>query len=275
LKPRYLEGEPFIYKGYLWFVKGYQHPIHGVVGFPRYNLINFDKPYDPSHAFDKLFYWDCLKQEIPLINPDEALFIQPRENGYLMHLVRFVADSLGFDDYVLSGSILIGGGRDIDIVVYGFDDEYIAMLEKLFDNEVFHRLNYYYLYNECLSKHIHDTDPYTYLYIKKNTFLHFIYRSIHFNIKFNKYVNGVFGCVDRVYRREFFNDFIEIVEPIDKYVIPSKYIVETSLGRVYLESYREMYAELPKGRYIINGFLEYRDSGVYVVPDHGSLRIVL
>ncbi len=267
---RLLEGEPLIYDGVLWIVKGYQHPPGKVIAFPRYDLVNKKKIVATSRFLDHLTYWDCLKIEAPMIDCNKAYPYTATLNPSYDNVISFLREYIGFKEYVLTGSSLIGAGNDLDIVVYGFKEEYIETIKDMLIRGIVGRSEYI-LYKEYLNKHKHETDLRTYIHIKKNTLLHILYRDIHINFKFVKYVHGFNQCIDPVYKREFFYGKMEIIEPIEKYVVPSRYRVEFN-GREYiLETYREIYAELPLGRYYVEGFLEYRRNGIYIVPDHGRI----
>ncbi|MEM4662333.1 MAG: hypothetical protein QXQ73_06650, partial [Desulfurococcaceae archaeon] len=55
--------------------------------------------------------------------------------------------------------------------------------------------------------------------------------------------------------------------------IPARYKAFAGGQEVVIESLRELYAELPAGRYYaIDSRIEKRKSGLYLVPDHGVLR---
>ncbi|OYT38045.1 MAG: hypothetical protein B6U89_06430 [Desulfurococcales archaeon ex4484_58] len=270
---RCIDGEPVVYKGYLWFIKGYQHPPDKIIAFPRYNLINSSHVTSVLQVVDQLYYWDCLKIEVPVIKLDEIMLYKPGLDNFIEYIVDTIVDMIGIDreDCVVSGSTLLGRRRDLDIVVYGFSEEYISNIEKLLRERVFERIRYDQLYYEYLSKHVKDTDLYTYMYIKKDTILHFLFNNVHVNLRFNRFSRGVHGCVDPVYKREFFIGEIHVLKPIFKYVIPSKYLIRWYDRVLYLESYREIYSELPVGRYYVEGFIEHRRDGEYIVPDHGRL----
>lgn len=273
LKPRFLEGELFLNNGFLWIVKGYQHPFGKLIAFPRYSLFNKTR-LDNRIVYDKLYYWDCLKIETPVIDIDKSYLYIPKTSIDIDYVVKTLSEYIGFNNYYLTGSIVINkyfDSRDLDIVIYGFRNEYVSNIEKLIGNGVLKQINYYSLYNEYLSKHSNRIDFNTYFSIKKNTLLHFIYRNLHINLRLVKYEYGFQECVDPVIKREFFIGEVFLKEIIDKYTIPSKYIVEYNSEEYYLESFRELYAELPRGKYFINGFLEYRKSGLYIIPDQGYI----
>lgn len=272
-KPRFLEGELFINNGFIWIAKGFQHPPGKLVAFPRYSLFNYSRVYTSS-VVDKLYYWSCLKIKTPVIDIDKSYLYTPEISSSIEYIVKTLSELIGFKNYSLTGSIVLykyNGLRDLDIVVYGFKNEYIYNIESLLSKEFLKPIDYYTLYNEYLAKHSGKIDLDTYISIKRNTILHFIYRSLHINLRFVKYEQGFQQCIDPVNRRRFFTGEVFLKEIIDKYTIPSKYIVEYSSEEFYLESYREIYAELHPGKYFVNGFLEHRKSGLYIIPDHGGI----
>jgi len=267
-----LEGEPLLYKGLIWVVKGYQHPPGYAVAFPRYNPVTRTKiaASDYGKYAELVQYWDCLKIEVPVVKVSEAVLYQPRLDPRLEEVVAAVRDLVGFENYVVTGSALIGGGNDLDIVVYGFREEHRKNLEKLVETDVFKRSEWVLL-SEYAAKHASSIDFATYTAIKKNTLLHFTYSGVHVNMRPVKHANGFSECVDPVYKRWFFAGEVRVVELVENLVIPSKYVVEYRDSELYLETYRELYAELPRGVYYVEGFLESRRSGVYIVPDQGRV----
>jgi len=265
-----LEGEYFVYKGYLWFIKGIQHPSGKVIAFPRYNLLNHRRDYDRLIGENRS-YWDCLKIEVEMVDLNEVKPFNPRFDERVLNIVNTLRDLIGFNDYLLTGSTILGDFRDIDIVIYGVENDILKNVVKLIDQGVLKR-SMYILVDEYNSKHRGRLDYNTYMYIKRDTITHLEYGGFHVNFKFTKYKKGFNTCIDRVYRREFFNDEIEIVEPVEKYVIPARYIVKTTSGEEYiLETYREVYCELPSSKYRVEGFIEYRERGTYINIDHGKL----
>lgn len=261
--------------GFIWIVKGYQHPPGKVFAFPRYNIISRSKSIIMRHR-DSLYYWDCLKLEAPAINAEKAILYKPNLSHPISSIIKSVESLLDLDEeeYVVTGSILIGANRDIDIVVYGVSDFLIDKIRDLVNKGVFEKADLYTLYKEYLAKHKGRVDLDTYLSVKKDTLLHLRYRGYHLNLRLVRFKQGVQKCVDPVFKRVFFIDEITIVKPLDYRVIPSRYLVEVRGRELYLETYRELYAELKPGKYYVEGFLEYRRGGGYIVPDHGLLKLI-
>lgn len=265
-----LEGEPLVYNGILWIVKGYQHPPGKIIAIPRYDLVNKRKSIPVSRYVENMNYWDCLKIEVTMLDRGKTYPYKPCLNPSVEYIISFMREYMGFKDYLVTGSTLIGGGRDIDIIIYGFKQEYLDSIKELIKCKIVNR-SLDLLFHEYFLKHIRDTNLETYIHIKKNTLLHILYRGVHINFKFLRYSHGYNYCVDPVYYRRFFYGEIKIIEPIDKYVIPSRYRVLYNDEEYVLESYREIYAELPIGKYYVEGFLESRRDNTYIIPDHGRL----
>ncbi len=271
-KPRLLEGEPYLYNGIIWIVKGYQHPRDKIIGFPRYSLL--DKTVVKNHWFPETVYWECLKMNIPVIDRDKAQPYCVKTRSFISVLIHMVEELLGIrGKYVLTGSILldVDSVHDIDLVIYCVDDRVIEKIRELFVEKIFRPLNYMDLYLEYREKHVKDTDLYTYIFIKKNTILHFLLNNFHVNLRLVRFCRGYSGCIEPVISRETYTGSIEVLEPIYRYVVPSKYLVRLGDGReAYMESYRELFSEIPCGRYFVEkSFLEVRETGLYLVPDHG------
>lgn len=276
---RYLEGEAYLYNGIVYLVKGYQHPPGFLVAYPRYSLIRKTKLQNHEKELNTYrVYWDCLKTTVSVI-PITSLhyrgsFIESNKPLYLKTLLEELLDT----PLHLTGSALITSEyNDLDFIIYGATEDTIYKLTKLFNNGVIKKSEYI-LVKEYREKHSHYTTLSNYLYYKKNTLLHGVLEGIHVNFKLLSYERGFITCIDPVENYTYYSGPVKIVKAQNPHILPGRYIALLNNGlEVVMETLREVYAELEPGEYYVsNARLEYRRSGVYLVPDHGVLtpRIV-
>ncbi len=274
-----IEGEPLLYKGVIWIVKGYQHPRKGVIAYPRYDAVNRRKlsSWEVYRLIsDKMFYWDCIGQEVPVIE-GESYTWRPSSDTVsrrLWELLDILRDYLGEERVFPTGSILIGNARDIDLVIKGDPGSAVDVLRSLRDKNILSRPGPGILWREYLSKHSRILSYTEYLMLKKSTLLHNVYRGIPVSIRISMYREGLRSCRDRVRDRGPTGPIkIRVVEAQSPYTTPARYKCWTEkYGSIMLETYRMVYAELEPGDYVFHGYIEYRDNGVFLVPDHGYLK---
>ncbi|MEM1661952.1 MAG: hypothetical protein QXP72_04640 [Desulfurococcaceae archaeon] len=264
-----LEGECFQYNSMVWFVKGFQHPSGYVVAYPRYNLLNKAKVSDFRNV-----YWDCIKQNVPMVplnGADIHIFnLKPFERDFAFELF-LNCSGLCEDKVVVTGSSTVGlETGDLDIIVYGVDEDEVLEIHRSINN-CFKPINESLLVKEYFEKHINDTDLTTYLFLKKNTLLHYMLGKLHVNVKYVFHDRGWNNCIDPVESVRIFKGYVEIVGALRKYALPVIYIAKHDGDEMYLWSLREIYAEIPRGIYYVEGRLELRSSGSYLVPDNGLL----
>ncbi len=274
---RLLDGEPVEYDGVLWIVKGYQHPVGYLVAYPRYSLVYNDKlPQHLAHkyAMDVLSYWDCIKQYLPLVPIGEAKTYRGYVDRRAYAMKRVIGDFIRTDRVAITGSSLIGWGRDIDIVVYGYDDSLIDTLYRLRSMGILRKPSIGTLYMEYYRKHRGVLSFIDYYRLKKDSILHGVFNGTPYSIRITLYEKGYHGCIDMVYRRGSFSGVLQIKDVIAKYTTPSRYLVEDREGGEYvLETYRILYSELEDhGRYYVEGVIEERRDGYYIIPDHGYMK---
>ncbi len=274
-----IEGIPLLYRGIIWIVKGYQHPRDGVIAYPRYDAVNRRKlrVWESYRLVrSRAVYWDCIKQEVPVINGSPYIWRPSNDtvSRRLLELLGILQDYLGEENVYPSGSVLIGDARDIDIVIRDIPASAVETLRSLRRNSILGTPGPGYLWKEYLSKHSHILSYTEYLVLKKSTLLHNVYKGIPVSIRINMYREGVNGCHDRVHDRRRAGPIkIHVVEAQSPYTTPARYKCWTEkYGSIMLETYRMVYAELEPGDYIFHGYIEYRDNGVFLVPDHGYLK---
>ena len=271
--PRFLEGEAYIHGGVVYIAKGYQHPPGFIVAYPRYNLLTKTRLAEHERGkYGLKYYWDCIKRKVPII-PQSAHVYNPRyfESSAVLQLKSTLESILGVELHITGSSLVTEEFNDVDFVIYGASEDIVDKLSELFNRELLKRSEYI-LTREYLSKHSGLPSIQDYLFLKKNTILHGLLQGIHINLKLVYYKSGFNKCVDPVIECREFNGVVEVEKPIRPHIIPSIYSVRINGEELLMESLRELYSELPLGRYIVyNARLEYRESGVYLVPDSGSL----
>ncbi len=256
---RFLEGEPLLYSGVLYIVKGYQHPPGYVVAYPRY-CIECSPPsrYIVSKDRGRRIYWDCIKLEVPVIPVDKALPYKPLQTppNYVREFIALISSVYGVprEYIVLTGSYAAGAGSplsDIDLVIYGDrnSDKVYRALKDLFDERMLFSLNIIDLYREY-RKHS-DISFTEYLVLRRNTVLQGKYRGRRYSIRLVPYEHGYMYCVNRVKGRVVVEGRIRILRGLRPYTTPALYLVElyTSDGRelLVMETYRLRYTELEPG----------------------------
>lgn len=274
-----IEGEPILYRGVIWIVKGYQHPREGVVAYPRYDAVN-RRRLSSWEAYglarSKASYWDCIKQEVPVIEGESYIWRPGSDtvSRRLQELLSILRDHLGEERVFPTGSVLIGDARDIDIVIRGDPGSAIDVLRSLREKNILGRPGPGILWREYLSKHSHTLSFTEYLSLKKRTLLHNVYRGVPVSIRITMYRDGFRGCRDRVRDRRPTGPIrINVLDALNPYTTPARYKCWTRrYGSVLLETHRMVYAELDRGDYIFNGYIEHREDGVFLVPDHGYLK---
>ncbi len=273
-----IEGYPLISNGVVYLVKGYQHPPGKAIAYPRYNLSLNSKIKWLRDKYTNMYFWNCIKLYVPVVDLERVFSYDYRQinNPYVFEAISFLKEilSINMEDIVLTGSSLIGGANDIDIIIKGADEEVVRDLERLIENNILYRVRENVLIEEYLRKHISYTDLKTYLFLKRKTLLHLNYKDKHINIKLLGYRKGYSYCKDPVYKREFFKGLIEVVKPLRKTILPAKFLVRIRNEYITLETQRELLSELRPGKYYVSGELEERSRGKILCIDRGFIYLV-
>jgi len=275
---RMLEGELWEYNGVVYSVKGFQHPEGMLIAYPRYDLHRGSKVQDwLRDRYVHRVYWDCIKLYVPVIPLEESTPVTSRCNYRLQVLVDTISSLLEYPEeyiYLAGSSRLLGKYRDVDVVMYGVKSDVIEDLEGLVNRGVLKRVNEWVLVEEYLEKHRGGLSLTDYLRLKKKTILHMDLMGHHVNLRPVVFAKGLHGCVDPVHKASRYTGRVRVTERVVSHTVPSRYLVELENGEeVIMESMREVYAELEEGEYmVLNGRLEERGNGVYLVPDHGWLK---
>ncbi|MGC8983264.1 MAG: hypothetical protein ACP5KA_05920 [Desulfurococcaceae archaeon] len=271
---RLLEGEALLYGGVVYLVKGYQHPEGFVVAYPRYKALQQAKleKHEAAARISEL-YWDCIKLRVPVVPLSKAYEYSPRPLNRAVEYAKSFLESLLEVELHPTGSSLVSEGfRDLDFAVYGAPAWLVDRLRLLLNKGVLKR-PLGLLVSEYLDKHAGYLKLEDYLYLKKNTILHFYFGGLHVNLKLLEYEKGFGTCVDYVYSYGDYTGVVSIERPLNPHVLPARYSARVGGREVVVESLRELYAELQPGTYYAErARLEARKGGIYLVPDHGVLR---
>ncbi len=276
--PRRIEGEPLVYNGVIWITKGYQHPPWGVIAYPRYSLTGLRK-LNVQEMFREIYsvstYWDCLKQNIPIVPFSRARPYRAREDKYTAMFRRLLCDEAGIDsvEIISTGSRIIGyETSDLDLVLLGEHEELVDIIHSLTKKGILRRPDTGLLLKEY-KKHEKILTFEDFIRLKKDSILLGYFMGIPYSIRISLYRRGFATCVDEVAYREKFEGIIEIIDHEYKYTTPARYVGKTTDNQeIILETYKILYAELKPGKYYVNGYLEIRGRKVFVVPDHGFLK---
>lgn len=273
---RLLEGELYLHHGVLYLVKGYQHPRGLIIAYPKYTATRRSKLSEyEKMIYLNTIYWDCIKQSVTAIPLNSAYpyvdYMVPTRVLYIKSLL----ESLLEVELHLTGSAAISENfNDVDFVVYSANEDIIEKLRRVFNRGVLDR-PMPILVEEYLKKHCGKLKLEEYLHLKKNTILHGFFKGVHINFKLVELSRGYEGCVEPVEDYSHYSGLVEIVSALNPHRIPARYKAFAEGREVIVESLRELYAELPAGRYYaVNSRIERRRSGLHLVPDHGVLRPV-
>lgn len=273
---RKLEGELVIYDGLGHLVKGYQHPEGFLVAYPRYNLLARRKIGGAELGrYTRKLYWDCIKKEVAVVPVNEAVKLQWMPL-HIREVSETIACLLDVDPglvEVTGSSALLDEPRDIDIIIYGSNEDVVERLTKLLELGIFRRASEYLLFLEHREKHADALGVWDYLRLKRDTMLHLLFRGLHVNLKLYMYEEGVNACIDPVESARSFSGVIEVIKPINPRLLPARYYAIDNRGSgIVVESFRELYAELSPGKYaVVNGRLEIRSSGEILNLDEGKV----
>ena len=289
--PRFLEGEPLLYNGWIWIVKGVQHPDEYVVAYPRYCI----ECIPPRKLFRmevlrkiKYYRWDCIGLKLPVIPKKDVkpFAIKPRDK--VMEFMDLIIDLSGidYDDVLLTGSLLIEYDpiySDIDLVFYGENivDRVYDILRYLRESGITSSLGPSGLLIEY-DKH-RDLSLDQYFMLRKGSLLQGYYmKKYRYTIRLVPYDRGYSGCIDCVVWSDYKDLTIKVIEPIKPYTTPALYmvkIIDSPLDKdlAYMVSFRIRYTELGTGALLRGVFRiekHLKDENYYIIPDHSSVKIL-
>ena len=281
-------------RDYLWIVKGCYHPRNHVIALPRYGLDNtkikeFDESYRIAREYGFILFDENLDMSIPAIPLNLVEYClnpfnnDPRHLGVLgekaWRLKQLIAEYGGIDlEYIgVTGSLLakkvlpgleVG---DIDIIVRGREESIKAYraLRKLRANGILSSIN------SPVYRELEIQDPKTRLELMRKRVLEGLFDKTPYSIRLIPCLKQT-EKTSRIKRLGWWTGTIEIVEPIQSYIMPYQYKIKvigenSSQKPRVLISYRMRFSELPRGLILwVKGILEYHvDEGVLkLCPDH-------
>lgn len=289
--PRFLEGEPLLYNGWIWIVKGIEHPDGYVVAYPRYCIecIPPRKLYRAEYLRKINYYkWNCVDLDVPVIPRDKVYLIYPRPWRVTQEFISLLCELSGIEcsDIILTGSLVIGLDpltSDTDLVVYGREnvDRVYEALVYLRESGATSPLG---MHGSLIEYKKHgDLLFEDYMLLRRYSVLQGFYKNKYrYTIRLVPYDHGFSGCTDPVIWSSMVRLKIVILEEISPYTTPAIYRVGL-LDRVLrtdtaiMLSYRIRYTELRKGT-ILQGLFRIekrlKSKNYYLIPDHGSQRIL-
>jgi len=276
--PRRIEGEALVYNGVIWITKGYQHPPWGIIAYPRYSLTSMRKLNVQEMLREMnsvLIYWDCLKQNIPIVPFSMAQPYHIREDRYTAMFRRLFSDEAGANsvEIMSTGSRIIGyETSDLDLILFGKYEEIVDTIRSLIRKGVLRRPDMGLLLNEY-KKHEKTLFFEDFIRLKRDSILLGYFMGTPYSIRISLYRRGFGACIDKVKYREKFEGTIEIIDYEYKYTTPARFIGKTIDNQEFiLETYKILYAELNTGKYYVKGYLEERGRKIFIIPDHGFLK---
>lgn len=276
---RLLEGEIVTYQGVAYIVKGYQHPDGHVIAYPRYDIVTGKKILDISLGKATFAYWDCIKQFVPMLPIDKVFEYQARlplgrESSTVISTMSALLDLDPSNIYLTGSSIFQDTYNDVDLVIYGSNEELVERLRSLIEKGVLRRAGEETLVKEYFSKHSDKLGLMDYLNLKKSTILHLEVNGIHVNLKLYRFKQGFQTCREMVFQVKNYSGPVSVKKSLTPHLTPSLYIVELkNVGTIFMETHREVYCELQEGEYLVKeGRIEVREKDLFLVPDKGVLR---
>lgn len=287
--PRFLEGEPLLYNGWIWIVKGIQHPGDYVIAYPRYCIecIPPRKLYRNEYRRRTRFLnWSCIDLEVPIIPRKHVKPLYRRLAPWVTEFMDLLIELSGVDpeDCLVTGSLLIGEqeGSDIDLVFYGDNvaDKVYDVLKYLRESGTTSPLGPSGLLEEY-GKH-KNLSISQYFMLRGHSLLQGYYMSRYrYTIRLVPYTYGFMECIDPVIMSSYEVLSIKVIEAIKPYTTPAVYRVRVLgthriPGHTYMVSFRIRYTELVEGA-ILRGYFrieEHRNKKYYVIPDHSPVKLI-
>ncbi len=299
LIPRLLEGELILRNGIVYVVKGFQHPSNYVIAYPRYNVLTLEKIHSKDYyKYINLSYWDCIDYNVPLI-PLEQVYPYNLQycgiNNRALFLRKFLSEISNIDeeDIYVTGSYRVclfnEETSDVDLIVYGSRNtkEMYRVLKDLREDGITKSLSNGGLLMEY---HKHEDLGFNeYRMLRNNSVLQGVFfDKIRYSIRLVPYTRGFNKCIERTKFIGFYRLRIRIVDYIQHYTTPAKYIVEVInapaklskiLGKkIQLITYRLRYTELPPNT-VLEGIFRVEvlvnNNIVRIVPDYYPVKPLL
>ena len=295
-----MEGYMFrMWDGSVWAVKGVEFQSGGRIrAFPR--LVGDVKCSGLSCGYDivreiypwLLLYDPCVDMETPQIPLSDIASVyspfseSPETDPDAKRLRRILEEESGVE-VGITGSGLIGRGRDIDLVVYGYEEslQVYAALRSLRGRRVLKPLSGKPLVEEY-RKNLEDTSIALEEYSKRaaQRLLVGVFEGKPYSIRLVSRKTPRYGCrrAVKICKAEI---LARIVDSSAGLLTPALYRIYPVAGNPpcigdvkHLLTYRIRYMELPEGALIrATGYVEYVSSlGYVLVPDHpgGGVTVI-
>ena len=293
---RLLEGELILHKGVVYIVKGFQHPRNYVIAYPRYNMLTLERIHPRDYyKYTNLSYWKCIDYNVPLIPLEQTYPYNLHYcgiNSRARYLRKFLSEISGIDeeDIYITGSYRVclfnEETSDVDLIVYGNRnvDKIYKVLKDLRENRITRPLSNGSL---LIEYHKHkDLRFKEYEILRSNSVLQGVFlNKIRYSIRLVPYVRGFNKCVEKTKFIGFYRLKVRIVDYIQHYTTPAKYVVEVIKApsklslilkkKIHLITYRLRYTELPLNT-ILNGVFRVEalvsNNTVRIVPDYYPVK---
>ncbi len=287
-----------LWDGSLWMVKGTEFPGKGRIrAFPRqvggYKCSGLDCGYRLAREiYPWLLHYDiCVDMPTPQVPPAEVEeVLDPLEDRdetdpRARRLKRLLEAESGAEVGV-TGSSLLGVGRDIDLIVYGFEAsvQVYEALSTLRRRGVLKPLSGSALMEEY-RKNLEDTRIGLSGFRRRaaHRLLVGVYEGKPYSIRLVARRRPIYGC-RRTIKISRVEMAARILDSSKGFVTPAIYRIQPLSGpQVYasdvefLVTYRIRYMELPECAMVqVSGYLEYIPGlGYAVVPDHPGGQVAL
>jgi len=251
--------------GSYWVVKGYEHPSDRLIVVPY--RASAGGPAVPE-------YLPCIGRTALTVRRDLVEAIDPvraLRSASLPGEVHELLDRLGSQWAGLTGSYAInaqGPTSDVDLLVYSerASDLYGALRDLRADG----------LIGECNQeiRYLKEKDSFTrseFLLLHPLKLLDSCYKGVPYTIRILRAV-GERPCSSRFTSLGFIT-LRGSLKGLEPYMTPARYVLSSSsIGEVYLLSWRTRYQELPDGVYLVRGLLQRDENmgSLYLVPDLGG-----
>ncbi len=298
----YVDGVIVRVRDYLWVVKGCFHGKNRVIALPRYGLDGvkvkeFARSLEIARKYEFMVYDEYLDLMVPAIPVEEIEYcLNPfnvdttgldgiGEKAWRLKLIIAERAGIGLESIGITGSLLAKKiiprleSADIDIVVRGVEESkrVYSALRELRGEGVLSSIN------SPVHRELEVQDPKTRYTLMKNRLLEGLYENTPYSIRLIPCRRPHFPK-NKIRRLGWWEGIIEIIEPIQPYIMPYQYRVRaiktnSSYKPTSLISYRMRFSELPIGlRLYVKGVLEHHGGGgeLKICPDQpGSMARIL
>lgn len=251
-------------------VRGYRHPEGYVVAEP-YRSLDCRPPRPVPTGFISCIgvrYYLVPRHRVSIHDPMEALaLLTPRERT----LVEELAYKLEAAYYGVTGSRAVAcatQGSDYDLVLHGVPDDVGEKLMLLRKRGLIRQCKTRQVLSKRAPRHPRDVA------LDESrigmSLLDSCYRGLPYTIRVLVRLDQE-PCGEPVAPLGYHEGPLTIVEPVDPYRVPARYLVEIDgVGEAILETWRTRYQELAPGRYMARIALRLEKGRLVASPDHGG-----